>query len=147
MLQTIRGVAVGAALLGVLLAVPLFAAAPVFTNNFTSVTLDRVRLGTDTDPSNYSMFPSVVYDPASGLFHMWVANTSALSIEGLRHATSADGVHFISDGNLSFAGGSPFPIYGAATEPQFVFPRVAKLDADWKLLIWTENAQTPGQYG
>jgi len=28
-------------------------------------------------------------------------------------------VHFISDGNLSFAGGSPFPAYGAATEPQF----------------------------
>ena len=94
----------------VISAARLFAAAPVYSNNFVAVTLDGVRLGTDTDPSNYSMFPSVVYDSGSGLFHMWVASTSALSIEGLRHATSADGVHFISDGNLSFAGGNPFPI-------------------------------------
>ncbi|HKD16441.1 MAG TPA: hypothetical protein VKG23_01140, partial [Thermoanaerobaculia bacterium] len=145
MLRTFRGVA-GVVLAGALLAVPLFAAAPVFSNNFTAVTLDGVRLGTDTDPSNYSMFPSVVYDPSSGLFHMWVANTSALSIEGLRHATSTDGVHFISDGNLSFAGGSPFPAYGAATEPQFEFPRAGKMGSDWKLMIWTENG-APGQYG
>ena len=124
----------------------LFAAAPVYSNNFAAVTLDGVRLGTDTDPSNYSMFPSVVYDPQSGLFHMWVAATSTLSIEGLRHATSADGVHFISDGNLSFAGGSPFPIYGAPVEPQFEFPRAAKIGTDWKLLIWTENG-APGQFG
>ena len=129
-----------------LIAAPLFAAAPVFSNNFTSVTLDGVRLGTDTDPSNFSMFPTVVYDASSGLFHMWVAASSALSIEGLRHATSSDGVHFVSDGNLSFAGGSPFPIYGAATEPQFEFPRAARIGADWKLLIWTENA-APGLYG
>jgi len=127
-------------------AVRLFAAAPVYTNNFSSVTLDGVRLGTDLDPSNYSMFPSVVYDPQSGLFHMWVAATSALSIEGLRHATSSDGVHFISDGNLSFAGGNPFPIYGAAVEPQFEFPRAARVGTDWKLLIWTENG-APGQFG
>jgi hypothetical protein len=145
MLRTIRSVG-SLFLAAVSLAAPLFAAAPVFSNNFTAVTLDGVRLGTDTDPSNYSMFPSVVYDASSGLFHMWVANTSALSIEGLRHATSTDGVHFISDGNLSFAGGSPFPAYGAATEPQFEFPRAAKLGSDWKLMIWTENG-APGQYG
>jgi hypothetical protein len=129
-----------------LLAAPLFAAAPVFTNNFVAVTLDGVRLGTDTDPSNYSMFPTVVYDSSSGLFHMWVTASNALSIEGLRHATSSDGVHFISDGSLSFAGGSPFPIYGAPVEPQFEFPRAAKIGADWKLLIWTENG-APGLYG
>ena len=130
----------------VISAARLFAAAPVYSNNFAAVTLDGVRLGTDTDPSNYSMFPSVVYDPQSGLFHMWVAASSALSIEGLRHATSSDGVHFISDGNLSFAGGNPFPIYGAAVEPQFEFPRAAKVGSDWKLLIWTENG-APGQFG
>ncbi|HEY1434486.1 MAG TPA: hypothetical protein VGG65_03870, partial [Thermoanaerobaculia bacterium] len=99
-----------------LLAGRLFAAAPVFSNNFSSVTLDGVRLGTDLDPANYSMFPTVVYDAQSGVFHMWVAASSALSIEGLRHATSSDGVHFTSTGNLSFAGGSPFPAYGAPTE-------------------------------
>ncbi len=130
----------------VISAARLFAAAPVYSNNFAAVTLDGVRLGTDTDPSNYSMFPSVVYDAQSGLFHMWVASTSALSIEGLRHATSSDGVHFISDGNLSFAGGNPFPIYGAPVEPQFEFPRASKIGADWKLLIWTENG-APGQFG
>ena len=130
----------------VISAARLFGAAPVYSNNFAAVTLDGVRLGTDTDPSNYSMFPSVVYDAQSGLFHMWVASSSALSIEGLRHATSADGVHFISDGNLSFAGGSPFPIYGAPVEPQFEFPRAAKVGADWKLAIWTENG-APGQFG
>ncbi len=133
---------------GALLATaPLFAAAPVFSNQFVSVTLDGVRLGTDTDPSNYSMFPSVVYDSSSGLFHMWVANTTALTIEGLRHATSSDGIHFVSDGNVSFSGGNPFPAYGAATEPQFEFPRAAKIGDDWKLLIWTENAPVAGQYG
>ena len=130
----------------VISAARLFGAAPVYSNNFAAVTLDGVRLGTDTDPSNYSMFPSVVYDSQSGLFHMWVAASSALSIEGLRHAMSSDGVHFISDGNLSFAGGNPFPIYGAAVEPQFEFPRAAKIGADWKLLIWTENG-APGQFG
>ena len=130
----------------VISAARLFAAAPVYSNNFAAVTLDGVRLGTDTDPSNYSMFPSVAYDSQSGLFHMWVAASSALSIEGLRHATSSDGVHFISDGNLSFAGGNPFPIYGAPVEPQFEFPRAAKVGTDWKLLIWTENG-APGQFG
>ena len=39
------GLFAGALLLG---GAPLFAAAPVFTNNFTAVTLDGVRLGTDT---------------------------------------------------------------------------------------------------
>ena len=145
MLRTIRALA-SAFVAAASLAAPLFAAAPVFSNNFTAVTLDGVRLGTDTDPSNFSEFPSVVYDPSSGLFHMWVANTSVLSIEGLRHATSSDGVHFISDGNLSFAGGSPFPAYGANTEPQFEFPRAAKIGSDWKLLIWTENNPS-GAYG
>jgi S-layer homology domain len=135
-----------AALAALAFAARLQAAAPVFSNNFSAVTLDGVRLGTDTDPSNYSMFPTVVYDPGSGLFHMWVAATNALNLEGLRHATSSDGVHFISDGNLSFAGGSPFPIYGAATEPQFEFPRAARIGGDWKLLIWTENG-APGLYG
>jgi hypothetical protein len=145
MLRTIRALA-SAFVAAASLAAPLFAAAPVFSNNFTAVTLDGVRLGTDTDPSNFSEFPSVVYDPSSALFHMWVANTSVLSIEGLRHATSSDGVHFISDGNLSFAGGSPFPAYGANTEPQFEFPRAAKIGSDWKLLIWTENNPS-GAYG
>jgi len=135
-----------ALVLALLIPVRLFAAAPVYSNNFAAVTLDGVRLGTDLDPSNYSMFPSVVYDPQSGVFHMWVAASNALSIEGLRHATSSDGVHFISDGNLSFAGGSPFPIYGAPTEPQFEFPRAARIGSDWKLLIWTENG-APGQFG
>ena len=49
MLRTSRGLA-GALLLGAAAAAPLFAAAPIFTNNFLSVTLDGVRLGTDTDP-------------------------------------------------------------------------------------------------
>ena len=134
-----RRVAGSAFLASMFLCGALSAAAPVFSNDFKAVTLDGVRLGTDTDPSNFSTFPSVVYDPQSGLFHMWVANTSALSIEGLRHATSSDGVHFISDGNLSFSGGSPFPIYGAPAEPQFEFPRASKIGGDWKLAIWSEN--------
>ena len=138
--------AIGVVITFVAFAPPAPGAAPVFSNNFSSVTLDGVRLGTDLDPSNYSMFPTVVYDAPSGVFHMWVAASSALTIEGLRHATSSDGVHFVSTGNLSFAGGSPFPAYGAATEPQFEFPRAARIGTDWKLLIWTENSPS-GAYG
>ncbi len=130
----------------VISAARLFAAAPVYSNNFAAVTLDGVRLGTDLNPSNYSMFPSVVYDSSSGIFHMWVFPASTLSVEGLRHATSSDGVHFISTGDLSFAGGNPFPIYGAPVEPQFEFPRAAANGGDWKLLLWTEN-NASGTYG
>ena len=123
----------------VLSAARLFAAAPVTTNAFSAVTLDGVRLGTDLDASNLSLFPSVVYDPATAVYHMWVLAGASQAVEGIRHATSSDGVHFVSTGNLSFAGGNPFPVNGAPAEPPFVFPRVAKLGSDWKLLLWTHN--------
>jgi S-layer homology domain len=117
----------------------LFGAAPVYTNNFAAVTLDGVRLGADLDPSGLSQFPSVVYDPTTGVFHMWVIAGATQSVEDIKHATSPDGVHFTSTGFLSFAGGSPFPVNGAPVEPPFVFPRAAKVGTDWKLLLWTHN--------
>ncbi len=130
-----------------LLATRLFGAAPVYTDDFAAVTLDGVRLGTDLDASNLSLFPSVVYDPATAVFHMWVIAGATQSVEDIQHATSSDGVHFVSTGSLSFAGGNPFPANGAPVEPLFVFPRVAKLGSDWKLLLWTHNDPTPGVTG
>ncbi len=123
----------------VLSATRLFAVAPVYTNNFLAVTLDGVRLGTDLDASNLSLFPSVVYDSGTGVYHMWVIAGATQTVEDIKHATSTDGVHFVSTGYLSFLGGNPFPIYGAPTEPPLVFPRAAKLSSDWKLLLWTHN--------
>jgi hypothetical protein len=141
-----RSVCVSLAI-ALLLSARLDAAAPVYTPSFASVTLDGVRLGTDLDPSNLSLFPSVVYDPATATYHLWVLAGATQSLEGIRHATSTDGVHFTSTGNLSFAGGNPFPVYGAAAEPPLVFPRVATLGSDWKLLLWTHNDPTPGVTG
>ncbi len=115
---------------------------------FTSVTLDGVRLGQDFTANLFSMFPTIVFDPGTGIFHLWVFDGSGFQLSALRHGTSTDGVHFTSTGNLSYAGGSPFPAYGAATEPAVEFVRAARVGGDWKLLLWTYNDPSGafGQY-
>jgi hypothetical protein len=127
------------------------AAPPAVGTAFVSVTLDGVRLGEDFTPNFHSLFPTVVFDPATGTFHMWVFDGSGFRLGALRHAASTDGVHFQSTGNLSYAGGPPFPGFGAASEPPMEFVRAARFGAAWKLLMWTFNDGTPnsalhGQY-
>src|SRR4051812_20759986 len=125
---------------------PAQAAPPAVGTAFVSVTLNGVRLGEDFTPNFYSLFPTIVFDPSSGVFHMWVFDGSAFSIHGLRHAVSTDGVHFTSTGNLSYLGGQIFPGFGALAEPTMEFVRAARVGADWKLLMWTPNGVGNGQY-
>jgi len=124
------------------------AAPPAPGTAFTSVTLDGVRLGEDFTPNFFSLFPTIVFDPGSGIFHMWVFDGSGFQLSALRHGTSTDGVHFTSTGNLSYAGGPPFPAYGAPAEPAMEFVRAARVGNDWKLLLWTYNDPSGafGQY-
>ena len=115
------------------------AAPPAFSNAFVSVKLDGVRLGDDTNPSALAAIVSVVYDPNTRLFHLWVDAAATNTLGGIRHATSTDGVNFTSTGSLTYASPPNFATYGATGEPQVEFPRVARLGATWKLLMWTEN--------
>jgi len=120
-----------------IVASPALATPPAVGTAFVSVQLDGVRLGEDFTANFHSLFPSVVYDPAAQIFHLWVFDGSGFQLAAIRHATSADGVHFTSLGNLSYAGGPPFPGHGAATEPTMQFFRAVHLGSDWKLLMWT----------
>jgi hypothetical protein len=127
---------------------PAFAAPPAPGTAFVSVTLNGVRLGEDFTPNFHSLFPTLVFDSATGLFHLWVFDGSGFQLSALRHGTSLDGVHFTSTGNLSYAGGPPFPGFGAPAEPVMEFVRAAKTGNDWKLLMWTPNdpSGANGQY-
>ncbi len=127
---------------------PAWAAPPAPGTAFVSVTLDGVRLGEDFTPNFHSLFPTIVFDSTTGLFHLWVFDGSGFQLSALRHGTSMDGVHFTSTGNLSYAGGPPFPGFGAPAEPVMEFVRAAKTGTDWKLLMWTPNdpSGANGQY-
>ena len=111
---------------------------------FLAVTLDGVRLGEDFTPNFDSLFPTVVFDPSTNIFQLWALDGSGFQLSAVRHATSVDGVHFTSTGNLSYAGGPPFPGFGAATEPEMVFLRAAMVANDWKLLMWTGDDPSGG---
>ena len=86
---------------------------PAFRTDFCSVRLDGVRVGSDLTPGNSSLRNSIAYEPASGLYHFWGfaaddANfpSAASALPAVRHATSTDGTHFVSDGHLSYDVGS-----------------------------------------
>ncbi len=127
---------------------PALAAPPAPGTAFVSVTLNGVRLGEDFTPNFHSLFPTIVFDSTTGLFHLWVFDVSGFQLSALRHATSTDGVHFTATGNLSYAGGPPFPGFGAPAEPTMEFVRAARMGTDWKLLMWTPNdpSGANGQY-
>jgi hypothetical protein len=127
------------------------AAPPPVSTAFVSVTLDGVRLGEDFTSNFNSLFPTIDFDSTAGVFHLWVFDGSGFRLSALRHAASTDGVHFTSTGNLSYAGGPPFPGFGAAAEPLMQFVRAAKTGSHWKLLMWTPfdgtaNNAVNGQY-
>lgn len=115
------------------------AATPAYGNAFSAVKLDGVRLGDDTNASPLAAIVSVVYDPSSATFHLWVDAAATNTLAGIRHATSADGINFTSTGSLTYASPPPFATYGASSEPFVEFPRVAFFGATWRLLLWTEN--------
>ncbi len=128
-------------------AVPVAAAPPSVGIAFHTVKLDGVRLSEDFTPVNFnSDYPTVVFDFATGLFHMWVHNDSGYGLTSFVHATSSDGINFVTRGTLSYNGGSPFPAFGAAAEPDFQFVRAVREGGDWKLLMWTPDEPGVGQF-
>ncbi|MEO8672603.1 MAG: hypothetical protein ABI411_14890 [Tahibacter sp.] len=132
------------------------AAVPAFRGDVCPVRLDGVRLGADLTPGGSSLRNSIVYEPVTRLFHLWVlANndsnfptTSALA--AFTHATSTDGIHFRRDGELRHSIASvPYASYGATIDPPLDFVRVAfdQQSGTWKLFGWTENVgASTGQY-
>jgi hypothetical protein len=127
------------------------AAPPVFRTNTCPLTLDGTRVGSDLTPDGGSLRNTIAYEASTKLFHFWgfAADDQhfpsvASSLRAVVHATSADGLHFTSDSNLSYAFGSAsYTSYGATIDPPLDFFR-AVFDTDtgtWKLFNWTENDQ------
>lgn len=81
-----------------------------------------------------------------GVYHMWVqvqdeGTAADLRVAGYRHATSTDGVSFLTQGTLSFAG-DPFAatIYGSAFgEPPWIYPRATAGGSGVTFQFWTYN--------
>lgn len=124
---------------------PAIAAVPTGPTTTTVLTLDGAPMA-QPPQSGRILAPTLHYDPATKLLHMWVLTTGSPgeSLTNMRHATSTDGIHFTSTGSLSYAGtpwiGTP---WGTQTgEPAMIYPRVAVLNGRYKLLNWTYNAQT-----
>lgn len=113
-------------------------------------------MGADLTPGGSSVRNTIAYESATHLYHLWVlANDDpdfpATSVLGaFTHATSTDGLHFSSDGDLHYEIGSAnWADYGAIIDPPLDFLRAA-FDNDggtWKLFAWTENVgSSVGQY-
>jgi len=142
-----------------LASIPVLAQAgpPSFSTATCAVTLDGVRLGSALTPGGASLRNTFAYEPATHRYHFWGfaaddANwpSAASSLRGVVHAVAQDGVHFISDSNLSYAFGSAdYHAYGSTIDPPLDFLR-AVFDTDsgsWKLFAWTENVGSPvGSY-
>jgi hypothetical protein len=101
------------------------AASLQFANNLTAVTVDG-----STAAGGGSV--SVIQD--GGTYHMWY-RTSQGTIGGLSHATSSDGVHFTTEGSMSFSA-DPFP---TGTPPYLYYENAAQIGGDYTLLHWTYN--------
>lgn len=141
---------------GLLLPLTAATATPAFRPDVCAVRLDGVRLGADLTPGGSSLRNTIVYEPSTRLFHLWVlANndtafpaTSVLS--AFTHATSTDGVNFRRDTDLRHSVASQsYSAYGASIDPPLDFVRVAfdPASGTWKLFAWTENVgASVGQY-
>jgi hypothetical protein len=137
---------------GILAAPVAFALPPVFHAQSCPISVDGNRLDTVLTPGGADQRNTFAYEPLTHRWHFWgfLADdtnfpSAASSLRGAVHATSGDGVHFTSDGNLSYAFGSAsYTSYGATIDPPLDFFR-AVFDTQtgtWKLFNWTENAQS-----
>ncbi|MBS0558183.1 MAG: hypothetical protein JSR27_12285 [Proteobacteria bacterium] len=133
---------------------------PVVHTQACSVSVDGNRLDTVLTPGGADQRNTFAYEPLTHRWHFWGfladdANfpSAASSLRAVVHATSSDGVHFTSDGNLSYAFGSAYyGNYAASIDPPLDFFRAVydTQTGTWKLFNWTENDQPPnsrfGQY-
>ncbi|MCI4340727.1 MAG: hypothetical protein L3J73_05640, partial [Thermoplasmata archaeon] len=125
------------------------AAPPAVGTAFQSVRISGQKLGSAYTPGGASLEYTIAFDPLSGVYHLWCFTGMTVDkLATILHATSPDGIDFSPTGNLSYATSPDFVAYGAAGEPDYQFPRAARSGGDWKLLLWTPNAQTsPSPYG
>ena len=134
------------------------AAPPAFRPSACPVKLDGVRVGTDLTAGNSSLRNSIAYEPSTKTYHFWGfaaddANFPSLAsaLPSVVHATSGDGLHFVSDAPLGYGiGAAHYTDFAAALDPPLDFFR-AVFDAasgTWKLLNWSENdQQSPSRWG
>lgn len=132
------------------------AVAPQFGTQTCPVKLNGVRLGSDLTPGGSSLRNTIVWDPASRLYHLWVlanndpAFPASSALGEFSHATSTDGLHFILDSQLSYQiGSAAYANFGATIDPPLDFLRAAydPIGGTWKLFAWTENVgSSVGQY-
>ena len=122
---------------------------PTFHVDSCPVRVDSQRVGTDITPQGASLRNTVAYEPWTGVYHFWgfleddpSFPSSASALTAVKHATSTDGIHFISDRYLGYdIGSASWAGYGATADPPLDFFR-AVYDGDtatWKLFNWTEN--------
>ena len=122
---------------------------PAVHTQACSVSVDGNRLDTVLTPDGADQRNTFAYEPLTHLWHFWgfLADDAnfpsvASSLRAVVHATSADGVHFTSDSNLSYAFGSAmYTTYSATIDPPLDFFRAVfdTRTGTWKLFNWTEN--------
>ncbi len=125
------------------------AAPPAYKTLACPVTLDGTPLGAALTPQGSSLRNTFAYEAGTRRYHFWGFASddpnwpsAASSLRGVVHATSTDGLHFVSDSNLSYAFGSAdYHDYGASIDPPLDFLRAVfnPLSGTWKLLAWVEN--------
>ncbi len=122
-------------------------AAPApFPTVTTPVQLDGHALGNPLNPNWYEVLNTIVFD--GGLYHMWyVKGVYNVSLDDVAHATSTDGVHFTTQGVLTFPA-NWWAAYGATVEPVSNYLRVSRDGSgNWILMIWHPNGGASyGQY-
>ena len=131
-------------------------ASPVaFPTATTAARLDGVPLGSPRHPSSLnSLRITVAYAPFDGLFHLWVLDggdsqaPADMRVADITHATSADGIDFVSRGKLSPPASwwTQIPGVGATVEPSVNFLRADAIGNAWYLTIWSPNETNTGRY-
>ncbi len=131
-------------------------AAPVpFPLQTTVVTIDGTPLGSLRHPASFNSIRfTVAFNPADNLYHLWVLNGGDtqtppdMQVSDITHATSADGAHFTSLGNLNPPASwwTQIAGVGATAEPSVNYLRVDRLNGEWFLTIWSPNEVNTGRY-
>ena len=125
------------------------AAPPRYASNTCPVTLDSKKVGDEVTPGGASLRNTVAYDPATKLYHFWALAaddpnfpSAAAALGDVKHATSTDATHFVSDDFLSYGiGSASYTSFGATIDPPLDFFRAVfdTATGTWKLFNWTEN--------
>ncbi len=150
--------AVALAVAGSLSSVAAAPQPPALGTAARSVTLDGQALGTALTPMGLaSLRYTVARDESDGLWHLWTFDGTTMvhpadfDLAHVVHATSADGLAFTRDGNLSYGAGSVAPsTFGAAIEPPIAYLSASRDAGVWTLAAWHANDSTGmnrwGQY-